>query len=492
MSSCHNSLNRFEFTPADIADAVKNKRLLSMEVEYSLRCNLRCPYCYLPDKEALKNELSREEVRDAILQAKELGARKIIILGGEPMLYPGMMEEVRFIREEDLEVELFTNGFHITEDAAKKLYDFGVHVVLKMNSFNPDIQDKLTGKKDSSILMRAALENLKKAGYPKGHCFLAISTIICKDNVDELPAMWEWIKDQGFVPYYEIITPQGSANENDWLAVDTPRLQKLFEDIAEIDRKKYNVVWEAQPPLVGSKCLRHQFSCLLNARGYVMPCVGVNIPLGNIREKRLKDILNDSEVIEDLRDYKNKIKGPCRTCDKSADCYGCRGAAYQLTGDYLASDPLCWRNTGKEIPKLPMNVADIIPQKFSMRLIDTLESIGDRKGVISAVVDKDGIFIDDQGFLDEAAYIEIIAQAIAAMGAFKELGKEASKTEGFLLGIKKLTIYKRAFAGDKLKIDIFKEGSYGDFAIIQGSISCADAILAEGEIKVWHRNRRDG
>lgn len=37
------------------------------------------------------------------------------------------------------------------------------------------------------------------------------------------------------------------------------------------------------------------------------------------------------------------IKGPCNSCDMTDGCYGCRGAAYQLTGDYLASDPLCRR-----------------------------------------------------------------------------------------------------------------------------------------------------
>ncbi len=45
-----------------------------------------------------------------------------------------------------------------------------------------------------------------------------------------------------------------------------------------------------------------------------------------------------------LKNYREMIKGPCRTCEKSSECYGCRGAAYQLTGDYLASDPTCWRN----------------------------------------------------------------------------------------------------------------------------------------------------
>jgi radical SAM protein with 4Fe4S-binding SPASM domain len=66
--------------------------------------------------------------------------------------------------------------------------------------------------------------------------------------------------------------------------------------------------------------------------------------VGNIREHKLADIIKGSEVINNLKNYRQMIKGECRDCDKAEECYGCRGAAFQLTGDYLASDPTCWRN----------------------------------------------------------------------------------------------------------------------------------------------------
>jgi MoaA/NifB/PqqE/SkfB family radical SAM enzyme len=42
------------------------------------------------------------------------------------------------------------------------------------------------------------------------------------------------------------------------------------------------------------------------------------------------------------------VKGPCGSCDLSDGCYGCRGAAFQVTGEYPASDPLCRRNCSDE------------------------------------------------------------------------------------------------------------------------------------------------
>jgi radical SAM protein with 4Fe4S-binding SPASM domain len=141
-----------------------------------------------------------------------------------------------------------------------------------------------------------------------------------------------------------VITPQENAAENDWLTVDGMQLKTLFEQLAAIDREKFGREWDPQPPLVGNKCMRHQVSCLVNAVGDVMPCVGVTISVGNIREHKLADIIKGSEVINNLKNYRQMIKGECRDCDKAEECYGCRGAAFQLTGDYLASDPTCWRN----------------------------------------------------------------------------------------------------------------------------------------------------
>ena len=77
-------LYNLEFSAEAVREAAAAGRLLSMEIEFSRRCNFRCVYCYVENRVAGQNELSPEESRDVIVQARELGARKIIILGGEP------------------------------------------------------------------------------------------------------------------------------------------------------------------------------------------------------------------------------------------------------------------------------------------------------------------------------------------------------------------------------------------------------------------------
>ena len=217
-----------EFTEQEIREAVAADRLLSMEIEFSRICNFRCSYCYVEEKVEYGDELSREEIKDAILQAKELGARKIIILGGEPSIYPHLVEMIYFLSKNGLQIEMFTNGSGITRELAGVLAENNVRIALKLNSRDEQIQDQLAGKKGAFVIINKALAALKEAGYPSKKLFLAISTVICKQNIAELPAMWEWLRQKNIEPFFEVITPQANVLGNSWLNVTPEELKQLF------------------------------------------------------------------------------------------------------------------------------------------------------------------------------------------------------------------------------------------------------------------------
>jgi radical SAM protein with 4Fe4S-binding SPASM domain len=486
MSSCHVRIPNFEFDQDLIDQALREKRLLSMEIEFTRKCNFRCPYCYVPGTQPPANELTAAEIESVLRQAKDMGALKIIVLGGEPMVYPELFERLTFIHDLGMEIEMFTNGYNITREHAKRLYDLGINVVLKMNTFDPDLQDKLAGVADAHKVIARALKNLEDAGYPDESHVLAVSTIISQVNKDEIPQLWRWLREKDVLPYVEMITPQGRATENDWLAVSSEELKELFDEISRMDREEFGQDWEPQPPLVGNACLRHGFSCLVTSTGDVMPCVGIPIPVGNIRSDSLADILADSEVIADLRNFRETIKGPCASCEKSDQCYGCRGAAYNLTGDYLASDPMCWRNAGKQdhITVLPHSAEDLIPQKGTMRLIDTLQSVGERRATARTTIAPDNPLLDDRGQLDECACLELIAQTTAAMSGFKNNG---TPPEGFLVGARHMKMLGPIQAGDTLDISIFKVAKFDSVGIIEGIIERNGHIVATGQLKAWER-----
>ena len=332
-----------EFTAEEIAACRQKGGLLSLELELSRVCNLRCLYCYAESGTALDHELSLAEILSVIDQARELGARKIIVLGGgEPLLYPDIFTVIDHIVDLDLQVDLFTNATLIDTHTAHQLYDQGVAVSMKMNSRRPEIQDRLAGKKGTFEAIQQGLAALLDAGYPDDDHILGIESIICRHNYDEIPELWRWARNRDIIPYIEAMTMQGRARQNPELEVSSAEIRRMFETLAEIDATEFDRQWLPIPPLAASHCARHEYSCTVTSIGDVNPCPGVNIRAGNIRQRPLREILATSPVIAELRNIRQNIKGKCGSCDFNDHCYGCRGHAYQVTGDHLAPDPLCW------------------------------------------------------------------------------------------------------------------------------------------------------
>jgi predicted hotdog family 3-hydroxylacyl-ACP dehydratase len=165
-----------------------------------------------------------------------------------------------------------------------------------------------------------------------------------------------------------------------------------------------------------------------------------------------------------------------------------------LTGDYLASDPLCWSNAERqeEIARLPFPAADLIPHQAPMRVIDALVACGDRSGEAAVTISHEMPFVGEDGALDEVVYFEMIAQSIAALNGFKQLGTQTPASEGFLVGARKLEFLEPARVGDTLNIFVRKHARFGKIGIVTATISRDKTVLARGEIKIHHDAVRNG
>lgn len=338
-------IHGLDFTNDEINVCLLRGGLLSLELEFSKCCNLRCIYCYASGGDAMDNELTLREIKDVIDQAQELGIKKIILLGGgEPLMYERLSSVVEYICTKGLRQSIFTNGIFITKALAQFLLKYRVSVVIKQNSNIPEIQDMLAGVKGAYKKIKQGLNYLLEAGYPSNDCQLGIQTVICQQNIKEIPGMWIWARERGIIPYFEIITNQGRAKEHPELQVSVDEIRDVFEELASIDATKFGYRWSPHPTIASFTCKRHLYSCLVNSQGYIQPCTGIDIPLGNVKTERLGDILKKSPVIQELRNIYANIEGACKSCKFTLNCYGCRGNAYQTTGNYLASDPACWLN----------------------------------------------------------------------------------------------------------------------------------------------------
>jgi len=87
MSGNSPKLIGYWYPPEKARAARDNGRLLSLRVETSLKCNLRCNYCSLSTRKHWPEEIGYERILDVIDQAHALGDESIVVIGGgEPTI----------------------------------------------------------------------------------------------------------------------------------------------------------------------------------------------------------------------------------------------------------------------------------------------------------------------------------------------------------------------------------------------------------------------
>jgi radical SAM protein with 4Fe4S-binding SPASM domain len=74
--------------------------------------------------------------------------------------------------------------------------------------------------------------------------------------------------------------------------------------------------------------------------GEVCPSGFLQMPVGNVRQTSIIDLYRDHPLFRRLRDP-GQLQGKCSRCAYRAVCGGSRARAWALTGDPMASDPLC-------------------------------------------------------------------------------------------------------------------------------------------------------
>ena len=196
--------------------AAAENRLLTCEIEFNRSCNYRCPYCYAAGQYT-HAALPAETAGSVIRQVAALGARKIVVLGGEPLLCRELKDHIRLMNSLGMGAEIFTNAALIDREWAEFFYEQGSRVVVKLNSLDPEVQDRLTGVPGSFGKAMRAIELLQQVGFDEQR--LVASSVICSANEREVVSLWKYLRERHIRPYLEIMTPQGRLLEH---LPDTP------------------------------------------------------------------------------------------------------------------------------------------------------------------------------------------------------------------------------------------------------------------------------
>ena len=325
-----------DFSEEKIRYALKHNRMLMLIIFTDKKCNLKCPYCFTSGwEEKRENLLSLSEYKDIIIQAKELGAKSVWWVGtGEPFLYEHWRELIDFITAQNMWVGIYTNGTLIDKEVVRFVNERNVSLYVKMNSFDPQIQDKLAGGiKGTYKKIQKGIKNLLEVGFNRENRF-AIETVITKLNYHKIPEIFRWARQNKIIPFIEMMEYANNWAKNFDVSLEEHR--DLFYRLLQIDQDEFGYSWIPYPPWVAMRCKNLYFSIAVDAEGNVQPCSGLHIKIGNVREKPLEFWWNIPELKE-LRDPEKIEPHYCKGC--SLGNYGCKSHAYHVTGDLFALDP---------------------------------------------------------------------------------------------------------------------------------------------------------
>ena len=153
-------------------------------------CNQHCLFCAAEDR---KESLSYEHNLAVINRQLADGMPRIILSGGETTLCPDLFRFIRHIRSKGADVEVQSNGLTSSNPkVAKALVLSGVKLFnINFPSHIPEINDKITGTKDTLPKRLAGVKNLLSFG---GN--VRLTHIVTSLNYKNLPGFIEFVSKE--------------------------------------------------------------------------------------------------------------------------------------------------------------------------------------------------------------------------------------------------------------------------------------------------------
>lgn len=139
---------------------------LKGSLDLTYRCDNDCRHCWLrlaPDAVEGRSELSFEEIRRIVGEARAMGCREWTISGGEPMLRPDFPEIFAEITEQASWYTLNTNGTLITPAVARLLKRPGTKLVALYGA-SAAVHDAVTRAPGSFAALERGIAYLREAG----------------------------------------------------------------------------------------------------------------------------------------------------------------------------------------------------------------------------------------------------------------------------------------------------------------------------------------
>jgi len=321
-----------------------NLEELSCEITNS--CAGKCIHCSSEAGLPWKEELSLLQWMNLIEQVKGMGAEVISLSGGDPLMYTHWQTLVEFILSRGMDVLFYTCGFKIKgeewigkitdEDLSylsTKFKDTNSRLILSLEGATEETHDKMFGYPGAFVILTELIIPMAVEVGLKVELHFTPTAI----NVHEVGAFLDLAEKLGVerVSFLRLV-PQGRAEINRGQLMLTP--EQFLELQITLHDYNGNIPFRIGCPLnfghlLGyvderPKCHAGQDLLLVRPDGEVHCCAGwkncKSLSLGNVKDMSLRDIWQNSAVLQEIRDFNgNKaVGGFCLDCPWMAKCGG--------------------------------------------------------------------------------------------------------------------------------------------------------------------------
>ncbi len=277
-----------------VGECGADRQLYSVTWAVTNRCNYRCWHCYNAGRSQV--DLPLEHMRDVAAQFRDMGVTVLTLTGGEPLLR-GDLEDVAACFDERTSLIVGTTGKGLTPARASALADAGVFALgVSLDSIDAREHDRLRGRRGAFETAVRALDLARGAGlYPY---VVAVATR-------------EFLERRRFMNYLRFAAEIGAYEVHVLEPSATGRLAGRRDVVLDgAERRKiidYQHEVAARPDLPILSSLTYlesagAFGCgaglthlYIDGGAEVCPCNLVPMSFGNLRERRLAEILERME-----------------------------------------------------------------------------------------------------------------------------------------------------------------------------------------------------
>ena len=322
------------------ADAVKDCTILvDVMFELTYRCQAQCIHCYNPgatrnDSErsgrADIEELSLEDYYRIIDDLCANGLTSATITGGDPFMHPYTWQIIDYLYKHDISVSVYTNGLGLIGKEERLAVYYPYKVQCSLYSGDPEVHDKITRTKGSWKRTVSVMDKLHELGIP-----VDIACPIMQTNLKTYFGVKPYMQKYGSQLAFDVMLTDsidGDKCVSKHLRLNPEQLSVVLldEDVIQHIELDRSITYSTpnRTFLNGSPCGALKNSFCINPNGNVTPCCAFHKVLGNIKVKKIKEIVEGSEFVKRWKLIKEKDYKECYSHEYCFYCFFCPGNNY--------------------------------------------------------------------------------------------------------------------------------------------------------------------